>query len=167
MTQPNSRALAWIPVGLAGVCLLLGGVLFAVGWHQRAKANAASAWPSTDAVITTSRVVERQVQDRRSRAWYTVRDADIAYRYTVADRVYQGTKLDPTGFTTSGDVSAVARYPLGAHVRAYYDRGNPADAALTHAASGAQTLFLVIGALVGLFALPFLYLAMRLARRAS
>ena len=167
MTQPNSRALAWIPVGLAGVCLLLGGVLFAVGWHQRAKANAASAWPSTDAVITTSRVVERQVQDRRSRAWYTVHDADIAYRYTVADRVYQGTKLDPTGFTTSGDVSAVARYPLGAHVRAYYDPANPADAALTHAASAAQTLFLVIGALVGLVALPFLYLAMRLARRAS
>lgn len=168
MTQPNDRAIALIPAGLAGICLLLGGIFFAVGWHQRAKSNAASAWPSTDAEITTSRVVERQVQDRRSYAWYTVRDADIAYRYTVAARVYQGTKLDPTGFSTSGDVSPVARYPLGARVRAYYNPANPAEAALTNTGSGtAQFLFLGIGGLMGLIALPFLALARRLARRAT
>jgi len=168
MSQPNDRVIALIPVGLAGVCLLLGGIIFAMGWHERARANTASAWPSTDAVITTSRVIERRVQDSQDYSWSTVYNADIAYRYTVADRVYQGTRLDPTSFGGIGAVSAVARYPVGARVRAYYNPANAADAALTNTGSGTeQYLLLGIGALVALLALPFLYLARRMARRAA
>jgi hypothetical protein len=60
------------------------------------------------------------------------------------------------------------RYPVGARVRAYYNPANAADAALTNTGSGTeQYLLLGIGALVALLALPFLYLARRMARRAA
>lgn len=162
----NDKVMAWVAAGVMGIFLLIGGIAFAVGWHQVGQSNAAASWPSTDATIITSRVVSRQVRDRRDYSWHTVTQPEIVFRYEVDGRAYDGTKLDPTGFMSSGGADVVARYPLGTHVRAYYDPRNPADAALTNAATGVgRYVFLAIGTLMMLLGTPFGYLAIRWWRR--
>lgn len=165
--QTSSRTLALIPAGLAGVCLLLGGIFAAVGWAQYKTAEAARTWPSVEATITTSRVVHRQVRDRRDYTVHNVTSHEIEYQYAVAGRAFTGSSVDPPGFETSGagDAELVAQFPVGAHPRVYYDPTNPSVAALRNAASAPRRyLFLIIGFIVMAIGAPFAALAIRWAR---
>lgn len=166
--QTSPRTLALIPAGLAAVCLLLGGIFAAVGWAQYKTADAATRWPTATATIATSRVVHRQVRDRRD---YTVRNVtshEIAYVYAVDGRPFTGTSVDPPGFESagSGDAELVAQFPVGARVRAYYDPSDPSVAALrTTTGAPRRYAFLIIGFLVMAIGAPFAALAIRWARR--
>lgn len=134
---------------IAGVALLAGvGATFA-GCSILSKAKEAKTWPSTDGTIQSSKVVELEKLDDDGKTQITY-SADVVYSYAVDGRSYKGTRLDPTGMTSSsssaGDAEAtVRRYPPGAGVRVYYSPKDPSDSALSNEAGAARFMVLGIG----------------------
>lgn len=154
----------WIPLVLAGLCLLLGGGLAAVGASMLSSANAVASWPSTEGLVVRSEVHERTWRNPRDyNDFRRYRETDLAYTYAVAGQQLTGTQLDPTGVDGTRGPELAARFPVGARVRVWYDPANPSRAGLQGQASGVTRYVLLgAGALVCLLALPFLWLARKM-----
>jgi hypothetical protein len=155
-----------IAFGLAGVCGVLGLAFFLGGRSHLAKGEAAQSWPPIEAEITASRVVEGSYRDPDDGRWYTSRQAEIEYEYTIGGRRYTGTKLGPTGQASNEAADAtVAKYPVGARVEAFYDPANPADAALSREVGSVGKILRAIGIGSFVLGLPFIWLAIRFLRK--
>jgi hypothetical protein len=116
-------------IALVGV-LLIVSTPFAAHSSYRVyqEARQSERWPTSDGEITRSEVEERKEDLTKTVYW-----PKVQYRYTVAERVYEGTRVnfDESGSQYSGRIeSLVKRFPLGAKVPVYYDPADPAQAVL-------------------------------------
>jgi len=155
----SDRWLFLIPVGLAGVLVLMCAILVAVGHYEQEKAVAMRSWPSADATITHSELVAF----RRSGSTRDEQRAETTYEYVVNGQRYELTQSEYAGYDTTGH-EGLLQYGVGQHVRAYYDPQYPSDASLSNQSEGPTALFFVIGALLAVLSLPFLYLGLRMFR---
>lgn len=154
-----------IPGGLALICLLGGGALVMAGRHVQGEVAASSTWPSTDGVVVKSSSTLVDYRDPKSGQLGKRAIVDFAYTYTVDGQSYTGSKLAPS-LAIAQPVDMVAKYPMGANVKVFYDPAAPSDAALEVAdVSDGSTPFFVIGGILFVIGLPFVYLSYRMAIR--
>lgn len=147
MSAPQGERFLWlVPLGLAGVVLLLSGMLLAMGRHFRATER----WEPVDArVLSVSRSVS------------TVRDARSGYMeqrpQTVTELSYEvrGARYAPT-LTEAGHTRGVA----GGTRRIWVDPAAPGRF-VTKPEGTAGTVMQAVAAVLALIALPFVYLAIR------
>ena len=105
-----------------------GVVMFCWGEWNVARSRATKTWPTTPAIVTSSRVAERDVYRRgmcyRLEAEYRYKVQGVEY---TSDRVQFGnTWLDDEDFVRK----LVAKYPQGAQVAVHYDPSDPTSAVL-------------------------------------
>jgi catechol 2,3-dioxygenase-like lactoylglutathione lyase family enzyme len=148
-----------IPAGLAAVCSLFGGIMFAVGNGLADRAERTHSWPSTEGVIVTNAVTTVQYRDAKSGQWYERPQRNLDYTFEVDGRSYTGHVL---GFGDLPEMDVDQQFPVGAKVPVYYDPSDPNAAALTIDVSVSRTPFYAIGIVMGALALPFFYLSYRM-----
>ncbi|MDP2315285.1 MAG: DUF3592 domain-containing protein [Pseudomonadota bacterium] len=153
-----------IPGGLAAVLFLLASIPLALAWTQMAADARAESWQATQATISTSQTYDASYRDQRDGLTRTKEEYELVFEYAVDGRVYQGTALDPGGFVSWSPQDVVTRWPVGAHVQAWYDPEDPSVAALTRERSasrfillGATLLVVLLGALFGVVSLKLLF----------
>lgn len=146
--------------------LLCGGFFFLVFgglgvWlivnsrKQRQKVEASRNWPTTVAQITLAEVREKSEYDSEgdTRRYYY---PHVEYTYQVAGITYQGNQLTfgaKRGYSSPKKANEeIARYPVGAQVRAYYNPANPQEAVLEQRAVGSNFM-LIFGIIALLIAL--------------
>jgi hypothetical protein len=121
--------------GAAILVAILGVVSFI---RERWLASASRRWPSVAGIITTSDVIEEQIEDdstddsiRRKTYRYQV---DVRYAYRVDQRDYVGTTgafgwAAVYGLREQAETAASQHKP-GEHVTVYYDPAQPGQAVL-------------------------------------
>jgi Protein of unknown function (DUF3592) len=151
--------------GAAILVAILGVTSFV---RTRRLASASTRWPSVSGTVTTSSVVEEQIEDdgdndnstRRMVYRYQI---DLRYAYRVNARDYVGTSAG-FGWTAiygerEGAETAAGRYAPGDNVPVYYDPDHPATAVLepdNRQGSFAPLVFSAIFAVAGGGILAFL-----------
>lgn len=122
---------------LVGLAVIAGAWLFHLG--KRKKADASRNWPTAEARITCSQVVEKAERDSygdANLAWYL----EIAYDYEVSGQAHTGKKVSfasDNRFGKASEAQAIAeRYPVGSTVQARVNPQNPKDAVLESARPG-------------------------------
>ncbi len=106
--------------------ILIGTALTAGGIYAYLLRRRAERWPSTQAVITSSRV-------KRAFGGSYSEHLILKYAFTIADKVYHGNTLTAGGsFSWSASVpgmgspsEALPHYPRDAEVTVYYDPEKP------------------------------------------
>ena len=114
-------------VAFAGAVLLLVLVIRRLALQAvRQKMREAESWHSTEGLV-----LESEVRDEGGENGWR---AHVRYRYEVAGRVYDNSRIAVAveygreGFQAQEELTA--RFPVGAKVTVYYNPQNPADAAL-------------------------------------
>ena len=151
-----------IPAFLALMLVLLGGVSFAVAPYIVGKAEARHSWSSTSGVVTTNHISTSQRRDAKTGFWYEETYRVLRYTYEVDGRAYEGSAYG-FGDETVHTVDFDAKYPIGTPVTVFYDPDDPSQAALFVQGTISPTPFYALGIGLIVLALPFGYLAYRLA----
>lgn len=125
--------------------------------NSKKKAKASGNWPSVAGLVTLSQV-ERSVSSDEDGASYSYAP-HIEYTYNVNGKNYLSKQVTFGGLSTTGTSQksqlTIAKFPVNAPVRVFYNPNNPHEAVLeTAAGSGAK------GALFGGFLLVIVALAM-------
>lgn len=128
----------------------LGGWLIYTTFKDRQKAAASKNWPSVNAQITLSEVRESQSRDSEGdlqTSYYPY----VQYTYQIGGVVYQGDKITfgarKMYYSTKKAAAALASYPLGAQVKAFYNPTNLQEAVLEQRSVGSN-LMLIFGILL-------------------
>lgn len=114
-----------------------------LGLEQVMVAWQSSTWPSTEAQIRTSEVVQTKSSSRRSNG--SSYRPKIEYSYIINSGIYAGTEIAPGriwGSSSSNEV--VAQFPVGSQARIYFESANPARSVMlagVHAYSFGTTAF--------------------------
>jgi hypothetical protein len=134
--------------------LVFGGLgvwLMIASRKQREKVAESQNWPTVLAQITLAEVRESRSADSEGdiqRSYYP----HVEYSYQVAGMTYQGDKINlgaRRGYSSPQKANEeIARYPVGAQVRAYYNPKNPKEAVLQQRAVG--TNFMMIFGIIAL-----------------
>jgi hypothetical protein len=154
-TASWSRMVAeWLrDVAAAGVVPLPFGAYFvADGWLGRRRATAAAHWPCVNGTVISSSV--RQSYSSPARCYYV---PVASYRYTVADRAFEGHAIQSVGTAYSSETEAKAiagRYAAGAEVAVRYDPQRPWIAMLDLGNRAARRRMLIGAACL---AAPFIF----------
>jgi hypothetical protein len=153
-----------IPGGLSAVLFLLALIPLGIAWAQRSADARAESWQATDATITTSQVYDGSYRDQRDGRTYKKEEYQLVFQYEVDGHVYQGSRLDPSGFVSWNPQDVVATWPAGARVQAWYDPEDPSVAALTRDKGvtrfilpAVSLLVMLLGGLFGVVSLKLLF----------
>ncbi len=152
--DPNRYRLRQTLEGISALFLAVGLLTLVAGVGQWRAGRAAAGWPATAGQVIANETV-RATQHGRS---VTVFDAPrIAYRYTVAGRVYESDRVSPAALPVRAASAEgrrrAAAYPLGAAVTVYYDPADPTRSLLERPP---QTAALRNGGLLALLGLAVL-----------
>jgi hypothetical protein len=116
-----------VVVAFAGALLALVLVIRRIALQAvKQKIREAQAWPSTEGLVLVSEVRDEGGEN----GWR----AHVSYRYEVAGRVYENSRIAVAveygreGFQAHQELAG--RFPEGTQVTVYYNPQNPADAAL-------------------------------------
>jgi Protein of unknown function (DUF3592) len=144
--------------GAAILVAILGVVSFV---RTRLLANASKRWPSVSGTITTSSVVEEQIEDDGDKDRSVLRkiyryQVDLRYAYRVDQRDHVGISVGlgwtPVYGLREQAETAASRYRPGDNVPVYYDPDHPATAVLepdNRQGSFAPLIFSAIFAVAG------------------
>jgi len=134
--------------------LVFGGLgvwLMIASRKQQQKVAASQNWPTVLAQITLAEVRESRSTDSEGdiqRSYYP----HIEYTYQVNGVTYHGDQIAfgaRRGYASPKKANEeIARYPVGAQVRAYYNPENPKEAVLRQQATG--TNFMLIFGIIAL-----------------
>jgi len=121
----SRMAAEWLrDVAAAGIAPFPVGAYFvADGWLGLRRATAAARWPCAKGRIESSSV--RRSYASPARCYYA---PVVFYRYTVADRAFDGHAFQSVGTAYASEAEARAitgRYPAGAEVTVHYDPQRP------------------------------------------
>jgi hypothetical protein len=147
---------------------LLAAVFSVVSFvRTRRLASASARWPTVAGVITTSGVIEEEIEDTANTDKSFIRkihryQVDLRYAYQVGKRDFVGTieNWGWTGIYGLRDLAetAAGRYQQGQPVTVYYDPTQPGNAVLepdSRQGSLAPLIFAAISALAGGVILAF------------
>jgi hypothetical protein len=135
--------------------------------RTRRLASASARWPTAAGVVTTSGVIEEEIEDTGNTDKSFIRkihryQVDLRYAYQVGKRDFVGT-VENWGWTGIYGLrelaeTAAGRYIKGQPVTVYYDPAQPGNAVLepdSRQGSLAPLIFAAISALVGGVILAF------------
>jgi hypothetical protein len=126
----------------------MGIWMIRLGRQSKATAEEAKHWPTTEAVITTSKVKKMPGANAKFRF-------KVAYRYEVGSQVYKNDRIAIGGEITSGRTRAEKRqamYPEGSAHAVVYNPAKPSEVYLEPGVEGGGRLEWVgglLGVLVG------------------
>jgi len=153
---------AWF-VAVTGIMACVALFFVVMGALEWNRAAASERWPTTNGIVTESRVAESTGGRRRGRS-YT---AKVEYAFQADGRELKGTRvsyrLQPTGH--SGASERVAQYPVGASVTVHYDPADPSQSVLETGWDWWNAFPVGIGLFALGFCAVFLYLTFRITRR--
>ena len=147
-----ARGIPWF-ILLAGLAML---------WHASSflfDATSSSKWPQIEGRIVRAEIDSQSEftkgSDPRTRYW-----PEVEYEYQVADQNYRSDNIRLDGMRSGFHIGdgkkeaeeVLARYPLGATVRVYYDPDDPQRATLEAGASATNVpvlLFAIVCTLLG------------------
>ncbi len=118
---------------LVPICLIAAGmfsaVFIAAGVSKYRQVSHARNWATTTGTVTKSKV--RSHRNRSSDGDSFESMPLVTYEYTVADKNYQGTKVNFAEKISGEEIaSTLNKYPEGKIVQVYYNPANPSEAVL-------------------------------------
>ena len=132
-------------IALALLCFVVAAWLFNYQRKQRAMAEAAKQWPSTEGAITASYVGTRTTD---TEGVSEIDVANVSYSYRAGGKDYHSNRVVWGGNLEGSKVRAfVAANPVGGRVTVYYDPQNPESAILLRDRTG-NIIFLLILSIV-------------------
>nr|WP_281069035.1 DUF3592 domain-containing protein [Rhizobium leguminosarum] len=141
----------------AGMLLtIMALIVLRMGFAQKATAEAAAKWPTTQGSISSSGIEAFRIRSAFADIWLwrwrIVFKSRIRYAYTVADRDYASGRV-AFGATFAASLPALIdgdsrRYAEGSKVDVHYDPSNPAIAVLECRVRGLWTLWGLAGAML-------------------
>ena len=148
------------------VCGGLAALSFGVGYPNLLSAKRSAYWPSTSGEVVHAEVEEHVNvgKDRKSTTTITTNvthESSIVYVYRVGGKEYRGDRVRFSWEMNRAEAEAtVAKYPVGASVRVYYDPDDPSDAVL-ETGGDAYVYQVMIGLGVFFVALASVYFGIR------
>ena len=137
--------------------IIVGAIALVYGLYCLAKLISVRNWPSVEGKIVSSTKTARSTDAGK------MQDAEIAYEFTVAEKLYTARVIQAGGDMSSAhskketDVDKVlAKYPVGAVVPVYYNPRFPQMACLERSDATAVFIGLVFGPLAILVGYLFL-----------
>jgi hypothetical protein len=151
-SSPGKATIVLFVIGIIGA-----GLTVFLGIPMMMSAFESKGWPTVEGIITVSEFTTNRDRDNGS----TTYGASVAYDYTVNGAQYTGSNVH-FGQYGSGDPGyargIVSRYPMGKHVRVYYDPDDAAESVLEPGAgwssfmvAGIGILFTLVGFIGGFF----------------
>lgn len=152
---------------LPGVAILAAILSIASIARTRRLASASARWPTVPGTITTSSVIEEEIEDTSNDDKSIIRkihryQVDLRYAYQVGKRDFVGTARNWgwTGVYGLRELAekATGQYRQGQPVTVYYDPEQPGNAVLEPASlqgSMAPLIFAAISAIAGAALLTF------------
>jgi hypothetical protein len=135
---------------------VVGIVLVGIGVHIFARDGAAKDWPTTDGVITSSKIDSNTIQthDRAGNLRYAeTRQPKVSYSYTVDGKQLEGSRITREPHADGHGDAKLAAYPVGKTVKVYYDPKDPASSVLELGTSIGGIIFAALGAFFVLFSI--------------
>lgn len=117
--------------------VLLFGVLMYVGIQQALEMGDSREWPTTEGVITASRIISSP-KTSTEKGWHGSRyeyEVRVQYAYEVDGVSHSGNRLRirPNQYSSEKNAQReLAEYPVGQRVRVYYDPKEPERSLLKH-----------------------------------
>jgi hypothetical protein len=117
--------------------VLVFGVVMYVGIQQALEMGDSREWPTTEGVITESRIVSSH-ETSTEKGWHGSRyeyEVRVQYSYSVDGVSYSGNRLRirSTKYSLEGNAQReLAEYPVGQRVRVYYNPKEPERSLLKH-----------------------------------
>lgn len=139
------NAICLVVQSMGALFFCLGGAFLIEGLSQSSIANASGEWPTTDGVVTYSRVLKRSSDDDDGGYIYT---PVVVYDYQLAGNNYTAHRIAFHKLKGDAARSAAERFPKGEKVKVAY---NPDDALETVLEPGAGPGNLIQTVLGGLF----------------
>ena len=117
--------------------VLVFGVVMYVGIQQALEMGDSREWPTTEGVITESRITSsyKTSTEKGSRGNHYEYEVDVQYAYEVDGLSYSGNRLRirPNKYSSEGNAQReLAEYPVGQRVRVYYNPKEPERSLLKH-----------------------------------
>ncbi len=133
-------------VMMAGLMVLLGGMLAFGGARTILRAHESTSWPTADATIVSSSV--ETLRSRRSGVRF---HPEVRYQYAVAGHSYTADTIS-FGGNDAGSLSDAQRvthhYASGHHVPVHYEPADPSVACLDCGSTGIASYLLALGGMV-------------------
>lgn len=132
------------------VFVLVGLLLFVIGWFQGQGARAAANWNTAQGEVLESTVERYQYSsDDGTSTGYRAR---IMYGYRVGGRDYVGERIN-FGSTVHSSIKSLAenkakKFPTGSKVQVFYNPKDPNDAALEKSTPAARLLYVIAGVML-------------------
>ncbi|WP_298861148.1 DUF3592 domain-containing protein [uncultured Gimesia sp.] len=133
--DPNWFLLAKSAVGISFIVIAPFLVMPTIRSFNQARQSA--SWPQTDAEITKSEVVKKDVRGKPS--W----NPNISYRYTVDGKDFTSSEVSWRSFNTpiySHAEEVATKYPVGSVHKAFYSPDDPSKSVLESGTNWMVTL---------------------------
>jgi hypothetical protein len=125
--------------GLGLIFIVLNAVFLGILYFTQRKMNAVAKWPYVMGTVKTSTTEYRDSGE--GGAYYPV----VHYSYQVSGQPFDGYRIAPGG--EIGGVGAgkvAARYPVGSHVKVFYNPQKPTEAFLEKKARGQVLMWVIL-----------------------
>ena len=155
-----------------GVITLFMGIVTFVPWTLNlSKSMETKNWSTTGGVILTSEISSHQESERDSNGHYrmvTYYSVNIVYQYIVNGFNYSCSRVSYSTFDSTSDHNEAQqlanKYSVGKNVTVYYNPNNPSEAVLETGSTNITYVFLILGVILTIAGIVFLYLAFRRKR---
>jgi hypothetical protein len=124
---------------LVFVFLIVNVVFLGILYFTHRKMNAVAKWNYVMGTVKKSTTEYRSSEE--SGSYYPV----VHYSYQVGGKPYEGFRIAPGGEVGGvGAGKVAARYPVGAHVKVFYNPQNPSEAFLEKKAHSLIIMWIVL-----------------------
>ena len=125
--------------GLGIIFIVLNAVFLGILYFTQRKMNAVAKWPYVMGTVKTSTTEYRDSGE--GGAYYPV----VHYSYQVGGQPFEGYRIAPGGEVGGvGAGKVAARYPVGSHVKVFYNPQKPAEAFLEKKARGQVLMWVIL-----------------------
>jgi hypothetical protein len=125
--------------GLGLIFIVLNAVFLGILYFTQRKMNAVAKWPYVMGTVKTSTTEYRDSGE--GGAYYPV----VHYSYQVGGQPFEGYRIAPGGEVGGvGAGKVAARYPVGSHVKVFYNPQKPAEAFLEKKARGQVLMWVIL-----------------------
>ncbi len=125
--------------GLGIIFIVLNAVFLGILYFSQRKMNAVAKWPYVMGTVKTSTTEYRDSGE--GGAYYPV----VHYSYQVGGQPFEGYRIAPGGEVGGvGAGKVAARYPVGSHVKVFYNPQKPAEAFLEKKARGQVLMWVIL-----------------------
>jgi len=167
----ENKNLKFLFIFFGVITLFMGIATFVPNIINLNKGLESQNWNETEGVILTSEITSHQETNPDSEGHYeteTYYDVNIVYQYTVIGVNYSYHRISFSDFASTPNHNEaqqlVNKYPAGENVTVFYNPNNPSEAVLEPGITNTNNIFLIIGIILIIAGIVFLYFALRRKR---